>query len=134
MCAGKKPGDCLGCNNMQKDKNKTKNLFGLLLQATFFCVCILSIVLGTLGIIISILDSKIHGIVLHSCIILSMIYSIRGAYNNYKNALQNYRENKPNDNSLASSIIVFIFFLLFFGSLISFSFYFCVRHMFFGVH
>ena len=119
---------------MQKDKNKTKNLFGLLLQATFFCVCILAIVLGFLGIIISVLDSKIHGIVLHSCIILSMICGIRWAYNNYKNALQNYRENKLNENSLASSIIVFIFFLLFFGSLISLTFYYCVRYIFFESH
>ncbi len=119
---------------MQKDKNKTKNLFGLFLQAILFYVCILAIVLGTLGIIISVLDSKIHGIVLHSYIILSMIYRIREAYNNYKNALQNYHENKPNDNSLASSIIVFIFFLLFFGSLTSFGFYYCVRYIFFGAH
>lgn len=119
---------------MQKDKNKTKNLFGLLLQATFFYVCILVIVLGTLGIIISVLDSKIHGIVLHSCIILSMICRIRGAYNSYKNALQNYRENKPNDNSLASSITVFIFFLLLFGTFISLTFYYCVRYLFFESH
>ena len=119
---------------MQKDKNKTKNLFLLLLQATFFCVCILAIVFGTLGIIITILDSKIYGVIFYSYLTLSMIYRIREAYNNYKNALQNYRENKPNDNSLASSIIVFIFFLLFFGSLISLAFYYCVRYLFFESH
>lgn len=119
---------------MQKDKNKTKNLFGLLLQATFFCVCILAIFLGTLGIIITILDSKIYGVIFCSYLTLRMICRIRGAYNNYKNALQNYRENKPNENSLASSIIVFIFFLLFFGSLISLTFYYCVRYMFFESH
>lgn len=123
-----------GYRNMLKDKNKIKNLFLLLLQTTFFCVCILTIVLGTLGIIINILDLKIHGIVLHSYIILSMICRIRGAYNNYKNALQNYRENKPNDNSLASNIIVFIFFLLFFGTFISLTFYYCVRYLFFESH